>query len=148
MEDGFGSKHPIAARDFPAAQFSGRVHLQKLWMTHDLTVSARFEKQRREKLQIQPFASIFVVEYAFASSASAIQTIFLLGIDYTLLQSAFPTQSICTRTRIRDFRQYVQAALARLRCLAFMVFSINLKTGAWFAGNWRSENNGSTKPKA
>jgi hypothetical protein len=46
---------------------------------------------------------------------------------------------------MRDFLQYVQAALARLRCLAFMVDSMRLKMGTSFAGNVRL---GNTEPKA
>jgi hypothetical protein len=88
METEFGLKLPTAVEDFPAAQFSGKDHLQKLWTTHDLEVSARSREKMGEKLQVRPFTSVFVIEYTFCLSISTVQTTFLLGINDTLLQSA------------------------------------------------------------
>jgi len=82
---GVDPKLPTVGGDFPAAQFSGITHLRTLWKTHDLNVSARSGKEMGEKLQIQPFAPIFIIEYAFRLSIPAVQTAFLLGINDTLL---------------------------------------------------------------
>jgi hypothetical protein len=81
----FGPKLPTAVEDFPVAEFFGKDHLQKLWTTHDLEVSAHSREKMGEKLQVRPFASVLVIEYTFCFNISTVQTTFLLGINDTLL---------------------------------------------------------------
>lgn len=85
LELGLGSKCLTAAINFPVAQFFDTDHLQRLWKMHDLRVSVQPGMKTGEKLQVQPFTSVFVIEDAFVARVPTIQTIPLLRINNTLL---------------------------------------------------------------
>jgi hypothetical protein len=72
LEGGLGSKCLIAAKDFPVARFFGTDHLQRLWKMHDLRASVQPGMKTGEKLQVQPFTSVFIIEYAFIPRVSTI----------------------------------------------------------------------------